>query len=314
VGSLFKKYFWIVILLANVATSFLLAKMTALFIAGQFPDQVLGGGAGSGLAVGTEGGPVRLVDGQVILKRNFFDPNETAVVSTDTQLDTESAESQTMDDPLTATAMKTALSIKLIATVSVGDGRNTLSSAVIESGKSADVYFVNGKTSFAPSTKVTRVLPKRVEFLNGGRLEYVELEDVTKTLAVTRTSKPTTVKKITEDEDKPAEVQGDGDKFTIQRAEVDKAVANLSKLYTDIRAVPYFKDGKANGFKLLSVKAGSLFEKLGLRRGDILKSLNGNTLDIQSGMTLFNSLKSESSFQLEIERRGTDKALSYDII
>lgn len=312
-GSLFKKYFWIVILLANVATSFLLAKITALFIAGQFPDQVLGGGAGSGLAASAEGGPVRPVDGQAILKRNFFDPNETAEVSADTA-QTESTEPQTMDDPLTATAIKTSLSIKLIATVSVGDGRNTLSSAVIESGKTADVYFVNGKTSFAPSTKVTRVLPKRVEFLNGGRLEYVELEDVTKTLAVARTDKPTTIKKITEDDGKPVEVQGEGDKFTIQRAEVDKAVANLSKLYTDIRAVPYFKDGKADGFKLLSVKAGSLFEKLGLRRGDILKSLNGNTLDIQSGMTLFNSLKSEASFQLEIERRGADKALSYDII
>ena len=94
---------------------------------------------------------------------------------------------------------------------------------------------------------------------------------------------------------------------------MNKALANLNRIYTEVLAVPYFKDGKANGVKLLNVKPGALLEKLGLRRGDILVSINGTVLDIQSGFRMLSELRNETNFSLSIERRGVEQVMSYQI-
>lgn len=92
----------------------------------------------------------------------------------------------------------------------------------------------------------------------------------------------------------------------ITRAEVDAAVADLPTLFTQIRVVPFFKDGKGAGFKVLTVKAGSLFAKLGFRRGDVVKEVDGQVLDIRNAMTIFTTLHDAhaKSFKVLLERRG----------
>ncbi len=80
-----------------------------------------------------------------------------------------------------------------------------------------------------------------------------------------------------------------------------------------MRAVPHFKDGNPNGLKLLSVRAGSLFSKLGLQRGDILQKINGMDLDIKKGLEIFNQLKSENNIVMVIERKGAPQTLEYEI-
>lgn len=314
---------WVLTLVAVVMVSYLLARMTSLLIADQFPDVMV-----SASFAEKEGGVLKetadkVVDVSVILKRNFFDAEESQFASEEEgALDSEAiASSEEGAD--NQTAVKTGLNMSLISTVSVGNGENPFSSCVIEFEKKQGVYKVASQPSFAPDTKIIRVLPKRVEFLNKDRLEYVELVDFAKGLSpYTKPDRspllsgdaPVTEKLEVETEEEVADVQHEGNRFQIPRAEVDKALENLSLLYTEIRAVPYFKDGKADGFKLISVKKSSLFEKLGLKRGDILKSINGNVLDIQSGLKLFNELKNETSFILEVERRGTEQSFYYDIV
>lgn len=75
-------------------------------------------------------------------------------------------------------------------------------------------------------------------------------------------------------------------------------------LYTSIRAVPHFKNGQAVGFKLISISRGSLWEKIGLKRGDILVKINDNVLNIESGLESLKNLKDEKNFVLTIERKG----------
>lgn len=307
--------------------SYLLAKITTLFIASQFPDVMITAKNAPGAASATTGQTGSEVDLDVIIKRNFFDAEESHFASADVEPvvpdvgvpggEPAGAQTKTPVDPSSLVAVKTTLNISLISSVSVGDGRNPLSSCVIRDGRTQDVYRVAASPSFAPDTKITRILARRVEFLNKGRLEYVELVDFAKGLEAFNKPEPVALvpaRTKTLEPEAPADIQRDGNTFQIPRAEVDKALANLSRLYTDIRAVPYFKDGKANGFKLLNVKQGTLFEKLGLRRGDILKSINGNMLDIQSGLRLFNELKNETRFTLEVERRGAEQTFSYEII
>jgi general secretion pathway protein C len=102
--------------------------------------------------------------------------------------------------------------------------------------------------------------------------------------------------------------------YLVQEQELDKALENLPLLLTQARAVPYFKDGKSVGLRLFAVKPGSLFERIGLRNGDILKSINGNPLgDLSQAIKLFETLKQEKSIGINMERDRNEKEVKYQI-
>ena len=102
--------------------------------------------------------------------------------------------------------------------------------------------------------------------------------------------------------------------YQIDRAEVDKAMENLNQLFTQIRAVPHFQDGKAAGFRLFAIRRDSIFEKLGLKNGDIVSRINGNELtDPARAMSLLQELRGEGSVNVEVNRNRAPVGLSYEI-
>lgn len=170
------------------------------------------------------------------------------------------------------------------------------SEAIIEDSKQKeqDVFSV-GDTIFDDATLV-KVLTDRVEIKRDGKIEILTLDDGSGLGGDTTSG-------------------GESDEsFTVDESELDNALENLPLLLTQARAVPYFKDGKAIGLRLFAIKNGSLYEKVGLRNGDILKSLNGNSLgDISQAMKLFERLKEERNISLQLERNRVTKTFRYTI-
>lgn len=71
---------------------------------------------------------------------------------------------------------------------------------------------------------------------------------------------------------------------------------------------------KVSGFKLMEIQAGSIYETLGLKKGDIIKSYNGKpTNSVQDSMEMYNQLKTSKKINLEIIRDGKVQKLHYDI-
>lgn len=104
---------------------------------------------------------------------------------------------------------------------------------------------------------------------------------------------------------------GDGE-YEIARDEVDAALDNMSQLFTQVRAVPHFQGGKSTGFRLFAIRQGSLFDKIGLRNGDIIQEINGNDIsDPSRALGLFNQLRNESNITARIIRNKEEKTLSY---
>jgi general secretion pathway protein C len=121
------------------------------------------------------------------------------------------------------------------------------------------------------------------------------------------------VLRMDEDAGAGADTPG-GEDIWVAEAEVDTALGNLPLLLTQVRAVPYFKEGQPVGLRLFAIKAGSIFEKIGLRNGDILMSINGNSLaDFSQAMKLFERLKSERSIRVSLERNREVKEIRYQI-
>ena len=93
--------------------------------------------------------------------------------------------------------------------------------------------------------------------------------------------------------------------YELSRREVTDSTANLHQLATQVRIVPFFKDGAAQGFKLFSIRPDSLFARLGLRNGDVLQRINGLSLESPDrAFEAYNRLRDSSRIELEVERNG----------
>lgn len=316
-GGILKQYLWVVDVIAALLCAFFGAEITHVYIAKLLEVRT----EQTAVAIVATAAPAEEESGgagdfKIVIDRDVFDSSDATAPATGTDAATE-------EKPIpTGEAVKTQLGIKIFGVLVVGSGTDARSSATVQGsgGKSAlDTYAVGDENGFAPNTKLTKVRPDRIEFVNNGRLEYALLEEAEagnsifgapETAALpggaVKTAEPQvagapTVKPI------------DENKFAIDQSEVDNALKNLDQLYTDIRAVPNFAGGKVSGMKILSVKAGSIFDKLGLKRGDILERINGVELDVKQGFQIFSQLKDEKKFTLDLVRQGQNQTLEYEV-
>jgi len=88
---------------------------------------------------------------------------------------------------------------------------------------------------------------------------------------------------------------------------------DVDKIWKDIGLAQYKKNGKADGFKVNFVKKGSDMEKLGLKRGDILKAVNAEPLNLSTAMGFYNDINNLENLTLTVERNGKSEDLEYEI-
>ncbi|HPQ80987.1 MAG TPA: type II secretion system protein GspC [bacterium] len=326
-GGFFRQYSWVIDLVGILFCSLLLAKITGVYL-----GKALEVKRSIGVIRGVEAPPaerkrVDLSEYAIIVERNIFDASDRG-----SQIAAgEEPDEQIQEDAVpTGEAVKTSLSVTVLGVLVVGDGRDKRSTATIAGGGSspppttrgrapsrggsqAEVYAVGDEESFAPNTKLVRVAPDRIEFLNGGRLEYAEVSsEFDSSIFGPPVREPVAMKESSTEPSGTIKKEGEG-KFAVDRREVDEAIQNLDRLYTEIRAVPNFSGGRVSGMKILSVKGGSIFAKLGLRRGDILQKINGMELDVKRGFEIFNQLKDSTNIQLDLLRQGQPTTLEYEI-
>jgi general secretion pathway protein C len=89
---------------------------------------------------------------------------------------------------------------------------------------------------------------------------------------------------------------------------------DINKVWKDIGIGEYKVNGQLQGFKVNFVKKGSDFEKLGLKRGDILKAVNGEELNsYKSAYSFYGEMGSIENLTLSIKRNNQDMELEYEI-
>ncbi len=75
--------------------------------------------------------------------------------------------------------------------------------------------------------------------------------------------------------------------------------------FPQARIIPSFKDGSPSGFKFVLVRPGSLHDNLGIRKGDILRRVNGYEMNsAESALKLYQRLRGCDRIEIELERRG----------
>ncbi len=92
----------------------------------------------------------------------------------------------------------------------------------------------------------------------------------------------------------------------VDRTMLDEQLADLTRLSKEARVVAdYDTSGKQRGFKVTRVTEGSLYSALGLKRGDVLTGVNGESLDsANKALKLFDTLSTAKNITIQGERKG----------
>ena len=187
----------------------------------------------------------------------------------------------------------TPLKLRLVGTQVPSSGRPY---AIVEDTKmkTQDVFELN--EMIFEQAKLVAVEAESIQIERNGKIEMLLMEDGPRAPGSGISSNP------------------DQTEFTVAESELSNALANLPRLLSQARAVPYFRDGKSIGMRLFAVRRGSLYEKLGLKNGDIVLSVNENSLnDPTQALKLFEELKTQRSINVELERGGQTSSLRYSI-
>jgi general secretion pathway protein C len=211
------------------------------------------------------------------------------------------------------TAVLTSSRLRLVGTAVFVDETLSIASIVDEAkGGDARMHSINACTvamdpcNLIPQTgTVARIEPERVYFWNDTqrRYEYVALDE------------PSSVPSVAAKRDVGHDVRMTGDgAYEVGQREVDRALNDLPSLAKDARVVPAFEGGAMVGFKLFSIRPGSLFAQIGLHDGDVLQRVNGHEITSpDAALEAYAQLKDSKSVSVDLKRRGKATTLRYAI-
>lgn len=103
-------------------------------------------------------------------------------------------------------------------------------------------------------------------------------------------------------------------KFNIQRGLVDKVLANQGSLMKSARVIPHEENGRVVGVKLYGIRRNSLLGRLGVRNGDMLRTINGfDMTSPDTALEAYSRLRSADKLTLAIKRQSKEMTIDYNV-
>ena len=103
-------------------------------------------------------------------------------------------------------------------------------------------------------------------------------------------------------------------KITLKRSQIENSVKNVNELMKQVKIRPHTENGQAAGLMLSSIQRNSIFRRMGLRSGDVITGVNGNSLvSVDDALKIYGNMKSSSNMSIEIKRRGRNRTIDYNI-
>jgi general secretion pathway protein C len=220
-------------------------------------------------------------DRQVILTRNLFNASLLAP-----------AAGGAVEEDLEATK----LPLTLLGTVAALEPENAW--AAIEDRETKQTRTVRVNDTVRAGATVQRIERKRVVLIeNGSPRELVLAEEGTVQLAAVpppRAAVP-----------RPRRAPGPGFRPPTPAEVPPLDARNPAALFSQARILPKYENGQMVGVQLNAIKPDSMFEKIGIQNGDVIKELNGIKIDSpeQSAKILLEFVDAKT-FTVVVDRTG----------
>lgn len=306
--AIIKKYFWVLGVIVVITCAFFIAKA-----ANHVAEAKLLGDPRKAPAIPRilEAQPqavasVHSKDGAPMAARNMFCSDCTPPVE---------AQPATNDPSQIAI---TSLPLVLVAT-NVSDDVKYSFATVFQNNESQRQggFYVGDSVPGAGAIK--EIHYKYIDFDNNGRTERLVLLGVAPPM-VAATPAVTSDTPAVENKDEMQAALDSGirkisdNNYEIDKALVEKVLANPMAVAKGARVVPAMKDGKPAGFKLYAIRPDSVYSKLGLSNGDTIDSINGLELNsAEKALEVYTKLREANALQLNVTRRGKPVELKYSI-
>ena len=117
---------------------------------------------------------------------------------------------------------------------------------------------------------------------------------------------------------KPAKAEGEvvdaGDHKIVDRSLLDHYAKNIDDIYKNIGITEVKKNGKLKGFSISFVRRNSPFAKLGIKRGDVIKSINGQEINsYNAAFEMYKNIENIENLTMVIQRGKEEMELEYEI-
>jgi len=232
-----------------------------------------------------------LTDYQPIIDRNIFSKvSPTAAKNGDVDIDE---------------LKRTSLKLALIGTIA---GDNKTSAAIIEDtgNKTQGLYRIGDSVQNAVIKSIVR---GKVVLKIGNRDEVLTMEEP---VSAGTGKASNIIQAETVAEAAPSAEAATDRNIAMKRSDINDSLKDLNELLSQASIQPHSTDGEADGLTVTGIKAGSLFRKMGLRNGDIVKAINNDAIKSPEDLiNMYNDLKSAPDVSLQIMRRGQERSLNY---
>jgi general secretion pathway protein C len=214
-----------------------------------------------------------------------------------------------------ADPVKSGLRVKLLGTLVASDKYWSFASVQDMVTQRSQTYMVGDRLQGAEVIDIQR---ERVIILNGGRKEFIDNQPGDGSMPTPAYTPPPVAE--ARPGGPPSNGLGTGiralneNEYEVPRGEIDKTLANLNEVAMQARIVPAFKDGQAQGFKLFSIRPDSIYSKIGVQNGDVIRRINGFELNSpEKALEVYSKLKEASRIEIEIERNGAPLRKTYNV-
>ena len=168
-----------------------------------------------------------------------------------------------------------------------------MSAAIITDGSNEEKVYLIGDP-IASSAKLHAVYTDRVVLNENGRLTNLRLPEEYRESTTAPVRRTTTQRRTA-----PA------------TQSIQSVVSqNVARLADVIRPTPYFVNGQQQGYRVYPGRDRRQFAALGLRPGDLIKDIDGQSLtDPTQAMQIFQSLGTASQVSVTVERNGQPEVI-----
>lgn len=109
-------------------------------------------------------------------------------------------------------------------------------------------------------------------------------------------------------------IEVDDDKVSIKKDLINDYIENFDKIWTDISIKEVVTANGIDGFKIRGIRKDTVFEKLGLKKGDIIKSINNIELkSYNDAFKIYKQINKIKNFNFKILRNGAEEEINYEI-
>lgn len=224
----------------------------------------------------------------------------------------EAAKAEALLAPSVIDAPETRLSLTLRGIVAVSSGSE--GRALIAEG-SADEKLYRVGDALSGGAVLHEVLRDKVILKRAGRFETLTLprDEMTPTGPA---EAPSRVNRNSSGESKAALRGGVGNASVGSQLRTlrDNVLASPQQAFDMVQAQPVMEGGGIKGYRVNPGKERALFNRVGLRPGDVVTQVNGIPVgDSSQLMTLYERFKTAEQFDLVIERGGRETHLAIDL-